>query len=69
MTKMLTKIAKFPYVAHVDDERADGNSIIVTLHNDYDFVDDPGCGTKGFETDAQAWVGCMKDAVIKVRGN
>ena len=37
-------------VAHIDDERDMGNSIIVTLHNHYFFADEPNCGVRGFDT-------------------
>lgn len=37
-------------VAHIDDERDIGNSIIVTLHKHYYFADEPGCGVRGFDT-------------------
>jgi hypothetical protein len=37
-------------VAHIDDERELGNSIIVTLHQHYYFADEPGCGVRGFDT-------------------
>ena len=38
------------WVKHIDDERGDGNSIIVTLDNEYDFADNPGCGVAGYDT-------------------
>ena len=50
MSKTLSKIASRPWVAHIDDERAEGNSIIVTLDNEYDFADNPGCGVAGYDT-------------------
>jgi hypothetical protein len=37
-------------IAHIDDERELGNSIIVTLHKHYSFADEPGCGVRGFDT-------------------
>ena len=37
-------------VAHIDDERAEGNSIIVTLHKHYYWADEPDCGVRGFDT-------------------
>lgn len=46
---------KFPeYVAHVDDERAEGNSIIITLADGWFFADEPDCGVKGFDTMSEA---------------
>jgi hypothetical protein len=38
------------WVAHIDDERHLGNSIIVTLHKDYVFADERDCGVRGFDT-------------------
>jgi hypothetical protein len=37
-------------VAHIDDEREIGNSIIVTLNKHYFFADEPNCGVRGFDT-------------------
>jgi hypothetical protein len=37
-------------IAHIDDEREIGNSIIVTLQKHYTFADEPGCGVRGFDT-------------------
>ena len=37
-------------VKHIDDERADGNSIIVTLQKDWYWADEPDCGVRGFDT-------------------
>jgi hypothetical protein len=37
-------------VRHIDDERAEGNSIIVTLQKDYYWADEPDCGVRGFDT-------------------
>jgi len=50
MKTFTTILASRPWVAHIDDERADGNSIIVTLHNHYNFQDNPDCGVQGFDT-------------------
>lgn len=68
MGKILDTIRTLPHVAFVDDERNIGNSIIVTLHDAYDFRDDPGCGVKGFETVAEARKGTRGIEVIRVRG-
>ena len=64
MSKTLSKIASRPWVAHIDDERAEGNSIIVTLHNDYVFVDERDCGVRGFDTIQEAEQGTRGTAVI-----
>lgn len=51
MLKTLQKILDTRlWVAHIDDERGDGNSIIVTLSNEYEFADNPDCGVAGYET-------------------
>jgi hypothetical protein len=51
MSKTLQKILDTRlWVAHIDDERKQGNSIIVTLHEDYVFVDERDCGVRGFDT-------------------
>ena len=51
MLKTLQKILDTRlWVAYIDDERGDGNSIIVTLSNEYDFADNPGCGVAGYDT-------------------
>lgn len=51
MLKTLQKILDTRlWVSHIDDERADGNSIIVSLSNEYDFADNPGCGVAGYDT-------------------
>ena len=46
-------IASRPWIAHIDDEREIGNSIIVTLHEPYCFINDPTCGVRGFDTFAE----------------
>ena len=38
------------WVKHIDDERAEGNSIIVTLDEDYVFADERDCGVRGYDT-------------------
>lgn len=51
MMKTLQKILDTRlWVSYIDDERGDGNSIIVTLSNEYDFADNPGCGVAGYDT-------------------
>lgn len=63
MSKTLEKIEKLAWVWFVDDERGDGNSIIITLKNGWYFVDDPGCGVRGFDTVQEALVGTRKTSV------
>lgn len=41
------------WIAHIDDERDIGNSIIVTLQEGWDFEDEKGCGVRGFDTLAE----------------
>ena len=65
MSKTLDNIRALPYVAFVDDERGDGSSIIVTLKDGYEFVDNPGCGVQGFDTVRAARSGCARNAVAK----
>lgn len=49
--KTFAKLLKSrPWIAYIDDERNEGNSIIVTLKTGWDFSDDPGCGVRGCET-------------------
>lgn len=51
MLKTLQKILDTRlWVRYIDDERGDGNSIIVTLEDEYEFVDNPGCGVAGYDT-------------------
>ena len=51
MLKTLQKVLDTRlWVAHIDDERSDGNSIIVTLESDYVFADNPDCGVAGYDT-------------------
>lgn len=65
MSKTLDNLKKArSWIAHIDDEREDGNSIIVTLANGFDFADDPGCGVKGFDTVAEVRDGTRKTDVI-----
>lgn len=37
-------------VRYIDDERAEGNSIIVTLAKNWYWADEPNCGVRGFDT-------------------
>ena len=38
------------WIAYIDDERAEGNGIIVTLEDGWFFADEPDCGVRGFDT-------------------
>lgn len=63
MSKTLEEIRNLPHVAHVDDEREIGNSIIVTLADGWFFSADPGSGVMGFDTVAEAKAGTAKCAI------
>ena len=53
------------WIAHIDDERGDGSSIIVTLAKNFDFADDPGCGVKGFDTVTEVRAGTREVDVVQ----
>lgn len=53
------------WIAHIDDERNEGNSIIVTLAKGWDFEDEQGCGVRGFDTVAEVKIGTTKANVVQ----
>ena len=53
------------WIAHIDDERKLGNSIIVTLAKGWHFADDLGCGVRGFDTVAETKAGTNKSSVVQ----
>jgi hypothetical protein len=53
------------WIAHIDDERELGNSIIVTLKEGWYFADDPNCGVKGFDTIKELKSGTNKKSVVQ----
>jgi hypothetical protein len=55
------------YVMHVDDERDIGNGVIVMLADGYEFVADPGCGTRGFDTMTEAKRGVTKPRIRRAK--
>ncbi len=63
----INKISSRLWVAHIDDERSIGNSIIVTLDDDYVFADERNCGVRGFDTLKEAEQGTRFDCVINKR--
>lgn len=65
MSKTLKNLESLGHIAHVDDERAEGNSIIVTLAEPFCFTADPGCGVRGFDTVAEAKKGCTLSNVYR----
>lgn len=67
MKKTLDRIKRRSWVAHVDDERSIGNSIIVTLADNWCFRDDPTCGVCGFDTVSEAYAGTAKKACYTER--
>lgn len=54
------------WVKHIDDERGDGNSIIVTLDKDYVWDDERDCGVRGFDTVSEVEQGTRKGCVIHI---
>lgn len=62
--KTLDAIRALPHVAFVDDERAIGNAIIVTLKPGYEYRAEPGCGVRGFDTVRETVAGCRASAVF-----
>ena len=63
--KTLDRLRKQPHVFAVDDERDEGNGVIVMLHDGWEFDLDPGCGTRGFDTLTEAVKGCSSRAVTQ----
>ena len=54
MNKTIQKILDTRvWVKHIDDERNIGNSLIVTLDDDYFFINEKGCGVRGYDTVAE----------------
>jgi hypothetical protein len=54
------------WVKHIDDERGDGNSIIVTLDKDYVWDDERDCGVRGFDTVKEVEQGTRLDCVTHI---
>jgi hypothetical protein len=54
MRKIEQAIRQHPRVLTVDDERALDHGVIVMLKDGFEFVADPGCGTRGFDTFGEA---------------
>lgn len=66
MSKTLDAIRQLSWVAHVDDEREDGSSIIVTLREGFEFSGNSGCGVQGFDTIEATRAGTVKSAVLEL---
>jgi len=41
------------WVKHIDEKRTIGNSIIVTLIDEYCFLNEKGCGVRGYDSVAE----------------
>ena len=66
MSKTLDNLlASRHWIAHIDDERDIGHSIIVTLEEGWDFEDEKGCGVRGFDTVAEAKAGTSRHKVVQ----
>jgi hypothetical protein len=66
MSKTLNSIlANCDWVAYIDDERNDGNSIIVTLEAGWFFADEPNCGIRGFDTVAEVQAATRQSKVVQ----
>jgi len=66
MSKTLTNLlATRPWVAYIDDERNEGNSIIVTLAKGWYFVDETDCGVRGYDTVSEVKRDTTRNAVVQ----
>lgn len=65
MSKVLNSLLAKPWIAYIDDERAEGNSIIVSLAKGWYFADEPDCGVRGFDSVREVQIGCAKNNVIQ----
>jgi len=52
------------WIAYIDDERAEGNSIIVTLAEGFYFADERDCGVRGYDTVLEVLRDTARNAVI-----
>lgn len=57
------------WVEHWDDERAEGNGVIVTLRYGYSFLRDEHLGVKGFDTVTEAKRGVRAGDVFRCSCN
>lgn len=66
MSKTLQTILETrPWVAHIDDERNNGNSIIVSLAKGWFFADEQDCGVRGFDTVAEVKAATSRKDVVQ----
>ena len=64
MNKTIKKLfSSRNWIAHIDDERDLGNGIIVTLKDDWYFIDEKDCGVRGFDTVNEVQLGTNKKSV------
>jgi len=66
MSKIIERLAKKPFVSYIDDERGEGNSIIVTLKQDWYWADETDCGVRGFDTVAELRAGLTNSSVVHI---
>ena len=66
---ILNILATRPWVAHIDDERGEGNSIIVTLDEDYVWDDEKDCGVREFDFIWDVLQGTRRDCVFRTTNN
>ena len=57
------KLKAREWVWTVDDERNLDNGIIVMLQDGWEYCEDPGCGTRGFDTFREALQGTARAKV------
>lgn len=57
-----------PWIAHIDDERSEGNSIIVTLARGWYFADEQDCGVRGFDTVSEVKRDTTRKSVVQQTG-
>ncbi len=67
MSKTLEKLrgTRAEWIAHIDDERADGGSIIVTLRDGWHFDDERDCGVRGFDSVREVEVSTRRSDVYR----
>lgn len=66
MSKTLdTLLATRHWIAHIDDERSQGNSIIVTLEKGWVFEDEQNCGVRGYDTVAEVKADTTRSKVVQ----
>jgi hypothetical protein len=66
MSKTLNNLlATRPWVAYIDDERNEGNSIIVTLSDGWYFADEADCGVRGYDTVSEVKRDTTRNAVVQ----